>query len=358
MHAASPGEAAGMRRPLPFCTEPLILAPIAGPGTVALTAAAMRGGAFGFLAEAYASGAQIREHVRELREQSDAPFGINLFVERESPVSDEALARANARLDRYRDELGIPAGTATRPAPLFDEQFAAVLQARPAVFSVTFGIPPADAIAACRAAGIFTMATATCVAEARAIEAAGVDAVIAQGAEAGGHRGSFLDEAHPPLIGTIALVPQIVDAVRIPVIASGGITDGRGIAAALMLGASAVQIGTAFLLADEAATSAPYRRALAAASDADTVLTRAFSGRYARGIANRMTRELAQSDEIAPFPYQNALTRDIRAAAARAESSEYLSLWAGQAAPLARDGSAETIARDLIAHTHEVLAQR
>src|SRR5207249_4470536 len=204
------------------------------------------------------------------------------------------------------------------------------------VFSFTFGIPSRAVLDACRRAGMLTMGTATCVAEARALEAAGVDMVCAQGAEAGGHRGVFDRNVEPPLIGTMALVPQIVDAVRVPVIAAGGIMDGRGFAAALALGASAVSMGTAFLRCPEAGTSAPYRAALREARDDATVITRAFSGRAARGLANRFTREMAAAP-LAPYQVQNSLTREIRTASARRGDAALLSLWAGQAAALARE---------------------
>jgi nitronate monooxygenase len=186
-------------------------------------------------------------------------------------------------------------------------------------------------IASLHARGIAVVGTATPVAEARVWAAAGADAICAQGAEAGGHRGTFLAPVEESLVGTMALVPAIRAAVEIPVIAAGGIMDGRGIAAALALGAWAVQLGTAFLLADEASTSPPWRRAIESAGDDATRLTRAFSGRYARGIENRFMRELRDIEsELPAYPIQNALTKPMRAAAARAGEQEFLSLWAGQ----------------------------
>jgi nitronate monooxygenase len=223
------------------------------------------------------------------------------------------------------------------------------------VFSFTFGILPREMLDACRKAGIATMGTATTVAEARALEQSGVDFVCAQGAEAGGHRGTFDRDAEPPLIGTLALVPQVVDAVRLPVIAAGGIMDGRGFAAALALGASAVSLGTAFLRCPEAGTSAPYRAALRQARDEATVITRAFSGRAARGLANRFTREMSGAP-IAPYPIQNALTREIRAAAAKLGDPGFLSLWAGQAAALAREMPAEELVAQIVREADAVIA--
>jgi nitronate monooxygenase len=231
-----------------------------------------------------------------------------------------------------------------------------LLEERVPVFSFTFGIPPREMLDACRKASIATMGTATTVAEARALEAAGVDLICAQGAEAGGHRGTFDRDAEPALIGTLALVPQIVDAVRAPVIAAGGIMDGRGFAAALALGASAASLGTAFLGCPEAGTAVPYREALREARDEGTVITRAFSGRAARGLANRFTREMAGAP-LAPFPVQNALTREIRAAAARAGDAGLLSLWAGQGAPLLREMPAGQLVAQILREVDAVIAR-
>ena len=205
---------------------------------------------------------------------------------------------------------------------------------------------------------MFLMGTATNVEEAVALERAGVDAVVAQGAEAGGHRGTFAGDVDAGMVGTIALVPQIADAVKVPVIASGGIMDGRGIAAALALGASGVQMGTAFLACDEAGIPEAYKQAILAARESDTRVTRAFSGRPARGIVNRFMTEVergAGADAILPFPLQNALTRPLRAAAAKAGRAEFLSLWAGQGVRLARRESAASLVARLANETGSVL---
>jgi nitronate monooxygenase len=348
-----------MNRQIPFLRSPIVLAPIAGPGTPELTAAVADAGAFAFLASPYSAPDAIRRDVERIRELTDKPFGINLFVESElQQIEDDVLHQADARLDTYRDELGIahherPA----RPPAHYREQIEAVLEARPQAFSFTFGIPDAGTIAALKEAGIYTIGTATSVEEARALEEAGIDAVCAQGAEAGGHRGSFLNDGANVLIGTLALVPQVVDAVTIPVIAAGGIGDGRGVAAVLALGATAAQLGTAFLLAPEAGTSPAYRAALIRASARDTVITKAFSGKAARGIANRVTQELSDESLRAPYPYQNALTRDIRNAAAKQDRAEYLSLWAGQASALAREERAAQIVRRLLIEAREASVQ-
>jgi nitronate monooxygenase len=292
----------------------------------------------------------MRKDAAHIRSLTNRPFAINLFVEpKPEPIDTGALRAAHERLRPYYDELGL-ALPAQPPLPPdhFAGQIEALLQIKPTAFSFTFGIPQPDILNAVRSAGIYTIGTATTVEEAAALEAAGVDAVCAQGAEAGGHRGTFLGDPRQALIGTLALVPQVVDAVNVPVIAAGGITDGRGLAAVLALGAVAAQCGTAFLRAHEAGTSAPYRAALENARDDETLLTTAFSGRLARGIRNRFSIEMDDPQKRAPYPYQNALTRDLRTKAAQAGNAEFLSLWAGQAFSLARAGAAAQIVRQML----------
>jgi len=337
--------------------HPLMLAPMAGgPSTPALAAAVSEAGGLGSYGAAYLSSSKVRDVIREIRATTSRPFAINLFADDGVAADPAALRAAQQALAKYRGELGLPpAALAVESVALLDA-FPVLLEEKVPVFSFTFGIPPREILDACRSAGIFTLGTATSVAEGRALEDAGVDAVVAQGSEAGGHRGTFDRDADPPLIGTMALVPQLVDAVRIPVVAAGGIMDGRGVAAALALGAQAASLGTAFLLCPEAGTSAPYRTALRQARDASTVITRAFSGRAARGLANRFTREMSAAP-IASYPVQNGLTRDIRAAAARAGDSELLSLWAGQAAPLARELAAGTLVAQIMRETNEAMAK-
>jgi nitronate monooxygenase len=333
--------------------HPLVLAPLAGgPSTPALCAAVSEAGGLGSYGAAYLAPGKLREEIRAIRAATSRPFAVNLFADDGVAADEPTFATASEALARFRAELNLPPKTPPASPVTLREAFAVILEERVPVFSFTFGIPPREMLEACRKAGIATMGTATTVAEARALEQSGVDFVCAQGAEAGGHRGTFDRDAEPPLIGTLALVPQVVDAVRLPVIAAGGIMDGRGFAAALALGASAVSLGTAFLGCPEAGTSAPYRAALRQARDDATVITRAFSGRAARGLSNRFTREMSDAP-IAPYPIQNALTREIRAAAAKLGDPGFLSLWAGQAAALAR----EMPARELVAQiVHEAEA--
>ena len=256
------------------------------------------------------------------------------------------------RLAAYYAELGLdrPEALTSGRAP-FDEQACELVEElRPPVVSFHFGLPAAALVERVRGTRATVLSSATTVAEARWLVEHGCDAVIAQGCEAGGHRGMFLstDPAHQ--VGTMALVPQVVDAVDVPVIAAGAIADHRGVAAALALGAEAVQVGTAFLRTPEALTSEPHRRALAEAADDATVLTNVMTGRPARGIENRLIREVGPLTDHAPvFPYATAGTAPLRAAAEASGSGEFSPLWAGQAARLAREEPAAEVVRRLVA---------
>jgi nitronate monooxygenase len=343
---------------LPFLDLPIVLAPMGGAATVGLVAAVSNAGGFGVLPCAYLTPEQITNEIAALRAATSRPFGVNLFVEEQPYRADEPrVAHAHERLRPYREQLRIPhPANAARPPERYRAQLDAVIAAAPAVFTFTFGIPDAATLARFRAANIFTMGTATTVDEARALAGAGVGGVFAQGAEAGAHRGTFLAPVEDSLIGTLALVPQIVDATSLPVIAAGGIGDGRGVAAVLALGAEAAALGTAFLLANESGIAPAYREALRSARAQHTVLTRAFSGRTARGIPNRVTTELRDPDDLAPYPFQNAMTRDIRNAASAQGNPEFLSLWAGQAAPLATEAPAAEIVTNLMAGMRRSIA--
>lgn len=331
--------------------HPIIQAPLAGGGdTPALVAAVSSAGALGTVGAAYLTPPQISETAAAVRARTTRPFGINLFAPQSAPEAPQDTGPALRRLASYYAELGLPPpAVPTATGIPFDDQFRAALASGASVFSFTFGILPADAMAAIKSRGMLLLGTATTVAEALALERAGVDAVVAQGSEAGGHRGTFAGAFDAGMVGTMALVPQVVDAVGVPVIASGGIMDGRGIAAALALGASAVQMGTAFLTCDEAGVPDVYRNAILNAAEDATRLTRAFSGRPARGIVNRFMAEVDPGDgteAILPFPLQNALTRLLRSAAAKQGRAEFLSLWAGQGVRMARRQAAgELVAR-------------
>ncbi|MBP2303701.1 nitronate monooxygenase [Azospirillum melinis] len=339
--------------------SPVIQAPMAGGGdTPALVAAVNEAGGLGFVGAAYLTGEQIAERALAIRQRTALPFGINLFAPTPAPGPAPMMAEALARVRPFHAELGLP--EAEEPAyggDTFDRQVAALLDSGAAFYSVTFGLPPADSVAAAKARGMRVLGTATTVAEAVALERAGVDAVIAQGSEAGGHRGSFIGDPAANLVGTMALVPQVADAVGVPVIASGGIMDGRGIAAALALGACAVQMGTVFLTTGEAGIPEAHKAAILAAREDQTSITRAFSGRPARGIVNRFMETVEDPrapEAVLPFPLQNALTRPLRTAAGKAGRAEFLSLWAGQGLTLAQRRPAGELVADLLRGTEEV----
>jgi nitronate monooxygenase len=339
--------------------HPIVQAPMAGGGdTPALVAAVCEAGALGSIGAAYLTPQQIADSARAVRERTQRPFGINLFAPIPRPESPADPSAAVARVAPYFGELGLAAPAAPAwPADTFAELFPAALESGAAVFSFTLGVPPATSIEAIKARGLLLMGTATTVDEAIALERAGVDAIVAQGAEAGGHRGSFAADFESALIGTVALVPQIVDAVKVPVIASGGIMDGRGIAAVLALGAAGAQLGTAFLTCEESGVPQAYKEAILRAREHETRITRAFSGRPARGIVNRFMAEAegAPAEAILPFPLQNALTRPLRTAAAKAGRAEYLSLWAGQGVRMARRETASGLVARLAQETAAVL---
>ncbi|MBJ6762399.1 nitronate monooxygenase [Myxococcaceae bacterium JPH2] len=329
-----------------------------GPGTPELAAAVSNAGGLGSLAVAYQSPDEIVQQARALRALTSRPFAINLFAPVAAPPPPSNAAPMLEQLARYHAQLGLPPPVAPTASPLpdFEAQAEAVLACAPTVFSFTFGIPSARVLESFRARGVLLAGTATNVEEGRLLEAAGVDLIVAQGAEAGGHRGTFSGPFEGGVIGTMALVPQLVDAVRLPIIASGGIMDGRGIVAARWLGASGVQLGTAFMLCPEAGTSATHRAALRTASAGATRITRAFSGRPARGIVNDFSAALEGSEAVLPFPYQHGLTTPLRRAAARVGDARFLALWAGQGVTLVREGTAAERMRSLLDETASLLS--
>jgi nitronate monooxygenase len=302
---------------------------------------------------------QLRAGLRELRAATNRPCNANFFVH--APPVEHAARRARmaARLRPYYEELGValPEGPLAVPPPFTEAALEVVLEERPAVVSFHYGVPEPAHMAALRHAGIQVLSSATTLEEARWLEAQGVAAVIAQGYEAGGHRGTFRSPFDAARIGTMALVPQIVDAVACPVIAAGGIMDGRGIAAALMLGAAGVQLGTAFLGCPEAAVSPLHRAALKGSGAAGTRVTKGFTGRPARVLANRYALEMADADEDAlDFPLQRALSAPLAQAAAARGSADFMALYAGQGTPLARELPAAELLATLVAETERAWA--
>jgi nitronate monooxygenase len=331
--------------------HPILLGPFGGLSSIELTAAVSRSGGLGAYGLYGYRPDRIHDTVTALRAATDRPFAVNLWVPTGDEVGPEQidLGPSAAALAPLFDELeiAIPPLPSTF-LPDFAEQVDAVLAGRPAAISFVYGVPPSDVVTSAQAAGIRVIGTATTVDEAVALEAGGVDAIIASGAEAAGHRVSFLHRAEDALVGTFALIPQVADAVSIPVVAAGGIADRRGVAAAFALGADGVQVGTAFLRTRQSAASEGYREALDRAAAHDTVLTRAMSGRLSRGIRNRAVRAIEASGVIAPFPAQNWLTGAFRTEAARRNLPDLLSLWAGQGAPLARLDDAAAVFAELL----------
>jgi nitronate monooxygenase len=338
---------------------PILQAPMAGATLDGLAVAVSEAGGLGSLAAGALAPEDIGSAVARIRAATDAPFGVNLLM---APKADPAPGEVEAALERlapWYEAAGAPLPAAPNSfAPDFDAQLAAVIEQAPPVASFTFGILTDEQVEALHRAGSHVLGTATTVAEARAWADVGADGICAQGFEAGGHRGHFLAEAEASLVGTMALVATIRAAVDLPVIAAGGVMDGRGVAAALALGASAVQMGTAFLRSDEATTSAPWRAALAAVGDDPTRLTRAFTGRYARGVENDFIRGMRSvQEEVPAYPVQNRLTQPLRAAATKAGDPEMMSLWAGQGVRLGAAGRAGDLVRRWWAEAGEAAAE-
>jgi len=337
--------------------HPILLSPMAGPGTPALGAAVSEAGGLGSLACAMLTPDQIRAGVGVMRQRTDKPINVNFFVHT-PPVPDAAReATWRKSLGAYYAEFGIdPSKIPEGPgrAPFDDVTCDLMVELKPKVVSFHFGLPEKRLFDRVKAAGCVTWSSATTVEEARWLEDHGVDAIIAQGTEAGGHRGMFLTEDIAAQPGTFALVPQIVDAVKVPVIAAGAIADARGVVAALALGASAAQIGTAYMFCDEAATSAIHRAALKAARADQTSLTNVFTGRPARGLLNRVMREQGPISPHAPaFPLATSGIQPLRNAAEAKGSGDFTPLWSGQAASLGGGGPAADFTRKLIEGARE-----
>ena len=334
---------------------PVIQAPMAGAATPELAAAVSGAGALGSLGSAMLAPDELVAQARAVREATDRPFNVNFFCHRPPELDEADAARARDRFGPLYRELGLgEPPEPSVPAIAFDEErLAALLEIRPAVASFHFGLPDLAALDATRAAGCRVLSSATTVAEAEHLAERGADAVIAQGSEAGGHRGSFIVSGDDGPVGTLALVPQVVDAIDIPVIAAGGIGDGRGLAAALCLGAAGVQIGTAFLGCPETAIHPLYRDALRSARAEATTITRAFSGRPARALRNRAVAE-AGGDPL-PYPAQLSMSAALGAAAAERGSGEFLAMWAGQAAPLVREMPAAELVARIVSDAENVL---
>jgi nitronate monooxygenase len=338
---------------------PIIQAPMAGSSDVELAIAVAEAGGLGSLPCGMLSPDQAISAVRSFREHTSRPLNLNFLCHREPPIDADREGKWRERLAAYYVEFGIDSSaTVSLPnrAP-FDEAMCDVVVAlRPQVVSFQFGLPPKALLDRIRSAGARILSSATTVDEARWLEAHGCDAVVAQGSDAGGHRGMFLETDASSQVGTFALVPQVVDAVKIPVIAAGGIADARGIVASFALGASAVQIGTAFLRCPEARTTAVHRKALETVRDNQTVLTNVITGRPARGIVNRAIREIGPITPLAPeFPRAAEAISPLRAHAEKSGSGDFSPLWAGQAAAMCQEIPAGQLMRMLAEQARELI---
>lgn len=330
---------------------PIIQAPMAGVQGSALAIAVSNAGGLGSLPCALLSPQDMQRDLTAIREQTTRPFAVNFFCHKDPPPDNARETKWRALLAPYYTELGLdPAAPHSAPARRpFNHEAAELLgHFKPAAVSFHFGLPSPELVQRVRATGAKILSSATTVAEARWLEANGVDAIIAQGFEAGGHRGTFLDGTVAEQMGTFALLPQIVNAVRVPVVAAGGIVDAVTVSSAFSLGASGVQAGTAYLLSPEATTSSVHRAALKEERAGRTQLTNLFSGGMARGIPNRLMRELGPINAAAPpFPLASAALAPLRAAAERAGSGDFSPLWAGQNTTRCKEEPAARITRAL-----------
>lgn len=339
--------------------SPIIQAPMAGSVLSEMVVAVSEAGGLGSLPCALLSMEQASSELEIIRRQTSRPINVNFFCHQPPRVDLAREMLWRQRLDAYFVELGIDNHTSIQSgnrAPFDDKMCDLVVEFHPEVVSFHFGLPDRNLLARVRNSGAKIISSATSVEEARWLEDQGCDAIVAQGYEAGGHRGVFLTQDISTQVGTMALVPQVVDAIKVPVIASGGIADARGIVAAFALGAAAVQMGTAYLLCPEARISSVYREALRNAKDNQTAITNVFTGRPARGIVNRLIREAGPMSDVVPeFPLAAAALAPLRSKSEMAGSGDFSPLWSGQAAPLSRELPAAELTKQLAAETLETL---
>ncbi|WP_027954600.1 NAD(P)H-dependent flavin oxidoreductase [Halobacillus kuroshimensis] len=334
---------------------PIIQAGMAGGVTTpSLIAEVSNHGGLGTLGGGYMHPEELRTAIKNIKEKTSRAFAVNLFVPEYPEVNGEEVTAAHKALKPYYDKLAVH----ERQDPfldveLFEQQINVVLEEKIRVVSFTFGLPSGRVMKALKHSGVITIGTATTVEEAVLNEMKGLDIVVAQGSEAGGHRGSFLQSFEKSMIGLFSLIPQVVDAVKVPVIGAGGIMDGRGFSAALSLGAEGVQMGTAFVTSRESGAHELHKEMIQKAREDEMTLTSAFSGKPARGIRNTFTKSLSRHEDLLPYPLQNQMTKAIRQASAAKGNPEYMSLWSGQSPRLSRDTSAGEVISDLVSYVEE-----
>ena len=336
---------------------PIIQAPMAGGATTPeLVAAVSNAGGLGSLGGGYMTPDDIRKAIKKIRKLTNKPFSVNLFIPEEHKASQEQIQKACNDIQRCSGELNQEIKPVLAPyAQSFEEQIQVVFEEEIPVFSFTFGMLDATWTQRLKSKNILLIGTATTLPEAQALEGTDVDMIIAQGSEAGGHRGTFLGREEDALIDLFSLIPQCVDQLKIPVIAAGGIMSGRDIAAARTLGAIGVQMGTAFLSCHESGIHEKYKEVLLTQQCDNTALTRAFSGKLARGIRNKFIDCMqTKQANILDYPIQNSLTKSMRIKAKETDSTEFMSMWAGQSAVYCRDISASELITQLVDEAEKV----
>ncbi|WP_335696751.1 NAD(P)H-dependent flavin oxidoreductase [Sporosarcina sp. P37] len=339
---------------------PVIQAGMAGTTTPELVAAVSNAGGLGTLGAGYMKAEDMRKTIVEIKQKTDRPFGVNLFVPEASEISVEKIKKANELLRPYREELGVAEPEIKEMSTAnFDKQVEIIIQEKVAVCSFTFGVPSKETVQKLKEENIVVMGTATTVKEALINQEQGMDMVVMQGSEAGGHRGTFSGSFGDAMIGTMSLIPQAADHIQIPVIAAGGIMDGRGVLAALTLGAQAVQMGTAFVTAAESGAKTQHIDAILTGTEDQTVITSVFSGKPARGIQNDFIREMKPYEESLPeYPIMNTLTTGIRGEAARQNRPEWIHLWSGQSPRLSKRKPAAELLSDIISQVNQIINNR
>jgi nitronate monooxygenase len=338
---------------------PILQGPFGGNlSSVQLVATVSNAGGLGGYGAYTLTPQELAEVDQQIKAATNKPYNINLWVsDHDGALSDEQFNNARQLFRPYYDELGIP--LPAKPAPFnsrFENQVEVILHQRPSVFSFMFGVPSPDILEQCRKLGIATVGAATTLDEAIFLESAGVDMIIASGFESGGHRPSFLASAETSIVGTFVLVQLIRERVKVPVIAAGGIANGRGVAAALTLGADAVQIGTAFLATDESNATAVHRKMLFSENARYTTLSRVFTGRLGRGLTSRLARELVNKEKgFLPFPLQTQFISPLRQAAIEQEKWDMILFWGGQIAPILKHRKAGELMKAIIEETNQLM---